>query len=191
MAIDEAGAERARAVREAWGGTFVLGILMAVLGVFAMAVAPATGLLTVVMLGAFLAVAGIFEAYHALRHREGGNRLVFLLGGILSIVVGGLLMFRAGVGLATITLLLAGYFVANGLFRSVTSIADRYLHWGWDFLLGAISILLGFIVFAQWPVSSLWLVGTLVGVEIFFRGCGLMLAGLDIRRLAHPRPAQA
>lgn len=191
MAVNEADARRARTVREAWGGTFVLGILMALLGLFAMVSAPATGLMTVVLLGAFLAVSGIFEAYHALRHREGGNRLLFLLGGILSIVVGCLLMFRAGVGLATITLLLAGYFVANGLFRCVTSIADRYLHWGWDFAQGLVSIFLGVIVFTRWPISSLWLVGTLVGVEIFFRGCGLMLAGLDIRRMAQARLAHA
>jgi uncharacterized membrane protein HdeD (DUF308 family) len=191
MAVDEAGARRDRAVRETWGGTFVLGVLTAVMGLFAIVGAPATGLLTVVLLGAFLAVAGIFEAYHALRHREGGNRLLFLLGGILSIVVGGLLMFRAGAGLATLTLLLAGYFVTNGLFHCVTSLVDRYLHWGWDFLQGAVSILLGVIVFAQWPISALWVVGTLVGVEIFFRGCGLMVAGVDLRRLAHPGPARA
>jgi uncharacterized membrane protein HdeD (DUF308 family) len=189
MAINEADTRRARTVRETWGSTFVLGILMALLGLVAIVAAPAAGFISVVLLGFFLVVAGAFEAYHALRHREGGNRLLFLLGGILSIVVGGLLMFRAASGLATITLLLAAYFVANGLFRCVTSIADRYLHWGWDFVQGAISILLGVIVFEQWPISSLWLVGTLVGVEIFFRGCGLMLAGLDIRRLAQPRPA--
>jgi uncharacterized membrane protein HdeD (DUF308 family) len=191
MAIDVTEVRGARAAREAWGGTFVLGILTAVLGLFAVVAAPATGFLTVVLLGSFLAVSGIFEAYHALRHREGGNRLLFLLGGILSIVVGGLLMFRAGLGLATLTLLLAGYFIANGLFRCVTSIVDRYLHWGWDFVQGAISLLLGVIVFAQWPISALWVVGTLVGVEIFVRGCGLMLAGLDIRRMAHLRPAEA
>jgi uncharacterized membrane protein HdeD (DUF308 family) len=191
MAMDEADTRRARAVREAWGGTFVLGILTAVLGLFATFAAPATGFITVVLLGSFLAVAGAFEAYHALRHREGGNRLLFLLGGILSIVVGSLLMFRAGAGLATITLLLGGYFFASGLFRCVTAIADRYLHWGWDFVQGAISILLGAVVIARWPISSLWFVGTLVGLEIFFRGCGLMVAGLDIRRLAQPRPAGA
>ena len=192
MAVFESGTtRRERAIREAWGGTFVLGILMAVLGLFAIFAAPWAGFISVVVLGFFLAVAGIFEAYHALTHRTGSNRLLFLLGGILSIVVGGLLMFRAGAGLSAITLVLAVYFVANGLFRCVTSIADRYLHWGWDFVLGLISIFLGVLVFEQWPVSSLWLVGTLVGVEIFFRGISLMMAGLDIRRLAHPRPAEA
>jgi uncharacterized membrane protein HdeD (DUF308 family) len=192
MAVFESGTtRREQAIREAWGGTFVLGILMAVLGLFAIIAAPWAGFISVVLLGFFLAVAGIFEAYHALAHRTGGNRLLFLLGGILSIVVGGLLMFRAGAGLSAITLVLAGYFIANGLFRCVTSIADRYLHWGWDFVLGLISIFLGVLVFEQWPVSSLWLVGTLVGVEIFFRGISLMMAGLDIRRLAHPRPAEA
>jgi uncharacterized membrane protein HdeD (DUF308 family) len=191
MAINEAGTQREQAVRKAWGSTFVLGMLMALLGLMAIGGAPATGFISIVVLGVFLVVAGVFEAYHALSRRTGGNRLLFLLGGILSIVVGGLLMFRAGAGLAAITLLLAGYFVANGLFRCVTSIADRYVHWSWDFVLGLISIALGVIVFARWPVSSLWLVGTLVGVEIFFRGCSLMLAGLDIRRMAQPRPAQA
>jgi uncharacterized membrane protein HdeD (DUF308 family) len=183
MPINEADTSSARVVREAWGGTFVLGMLTALIGLIAIVGAPVTGFISVILLGAFLVVSGIFEAYHALTHHEGGNRLLFLLGGLLSIVVGAVLVMRAGAGLAAITLVLAGYFIANGLFRIVTSVADRYLHWGWDFFQGAVSIFLGVVVFARWPTSTLWLVGTLVGVEIFFRGCGLVVAGLDIRRL--------
>ncbi len=181
MAIDQAVRTERR--QSFWAMPFVLGLLMAVLGVFAIASAPATGFLSIIVLGALLVVGGVIEVIHALTHREQGNRLLYLLGGILSAAVGVLLIARTGIGLAALTLMLAGYFVVNGLFHAIASIVDRYPRWGWDFVLGLVSILLGFIVFSQWPVSSLWLVGTLVGIELLFRGSALMGTAIALRQL--------
>jgi uncharacterized membrane protein HdeD (DUF308 family) len=78
--------------------------------------------------------------------------------------------------------MLAGYFFASGLFHAITSVMDRYARWGWDFVYGAISLFLGVVVMSEWPVSAVWLVGTLVGLGILFRGVALMAGSLTLRR---------
>jgi uncharacterized membrane protein HdeD (DUF308 family) len=95
-----------------------------------------------------------------------------------------------GAGLAALTLLLAGYFFASGLFHTITSLVDRYPRWGWDLVYGAVSLVLGIVVMSRWPVSAVWLVGTLVGFGILFRGLTLMAGSLSFRRALHEVSAQ-
>ncbi len=166
-----------------WGGPFVMGLLITLLGIVALAWVGFTSVVSVFYFGAMLVVAGIFEIVHAFRVRKTGPFLMFLLGGILSIVVGALVWSRPGAGLAALTLLIAGYFFASGLFRGITSIADRYTGWGWDVAYGIVSVVLGVIIFAQFPASSLYVVGLLVGVEILSRGLSIMAGSLAIRRV--------
>jgi uncharacterized membrane protein HdeD (DUF308 family) len=171
-----------------WGGPFVMGLLIALLGVLALASVPITSLATVLFYGALLVVGGIFEVVHALRVRKTGPFLMFLLGGFLSIVVGALVLMRPGVGLVSVTLLMAGFFFARGLFRGITAVMDRYSGWGWDFIYGLVSVALGVIIFAQLPSSSLWALGLVVGVEILSRGISIMAVALMARsamRRAH------
>ncbi|WP_306818914.1 HdeD family acid-resistance protein [Archangium lipolyticum] len=164
-----------------WGGPFLMGLLVALVGVVALGAVVLTSVLSVIFYGAMLVVAGIFEVVHAFRVRKTGPFLLFLLGGILSIVVGAVVLARPGVGLVALTLLLAGYFFASGLFRSITSISDRYAGWGWDFAYGIVSVVLGAIIFAQMPASSLWALGVVVGVEILVRGISIMAGSLAVR----------
>ncbi|QRO03017.1 DUF308 domain-containing protein [Archangium violaceum] len=158
-----------------------MGLLIALLGIVALGAVVLTSFLSVIFYGAMLVAAGIFEVVHAFRVRKTGPFLLFLLGGILSLVVGALVLARPGAGLVALTLLMAGYFFASGLFRSITSLADRYTGWGWDFAYGIVSVALGAIIFAQLPYSSLWALGVVVGVEILARGVSLMAGSLAVR----------
>jgi uncharacterized membrane protein HdeD (DUF308 family) len=172
-----------RVTSAVWGGLFVLGLLMAVLGIVALGAAYFASLVTAIYFGAMLTVMGIAEVVAAFRvRRSGGPFWLYLLSGILSTVVGLFVLVYPAAGLAALTLVLAGYFFASGLFHAVTSIMDRYPRWGWDLAYGAISIFLGVIVMAQWPISAVWLVGTLVGIGILFRGVTLMAGSLTLRR---------
>lgn len=164
-----------------WGGPFVMGLLIALLGVLALAALPLTSLATVFFYGALLVVGGIFEMVHAFRVRKTGPFLMFLLGGVLSIVVGALVLMRPGLGLVSLTLLLAGFFLARGFFRGITAVMDRYSGWGWDVLYGLVSVALGVIIFAQLPSSTLWALGLVVGVEILSRGISIMAVALMAR----------
>jgi uncharacterized membrane protein HdeD (DUF308 family) len=113
---------------------------------------------------------------------------MFLLGGILSIVVGALVWSRPALGLVALTLLIAGYFFASGLFRGINSLMERYPGWGGDLAYGIVSVVLGAIIFAQLPYSSLYTLGIVVGVEILSRGLSIIAGALLVRRVTRRLP---
>lgn len=170
-----------------WGGPFVMGLLLALLGVVALGAVVLTSFFSVIFYGSMMVMAGGFELVHAFRIRKTGPFVMFLLGGILSIGVGVMLLARPGAGMLALTLLLAGYFFASGLFRGITSVVDRYEGWGWDLAYGLVSVALGAIIFAQFPASSMWALGVVLGVEILFRGLSIMAAALAVRGVLRRR----
>ncbi|RYZ34731.1 MAG: HdeD family acid-resistance protein [Myxococcaceae bacterium] len=170
-----------------WGAPFLLGLLTAAAGFVLLGATFFTSIVTIYFVGMMLVIGGIAEIVAAVRMRTqatGGGGLFwsFMLGGVLTTVVGILAVMFPGAGLASLTLLLAGYFFANGLFHAITSVMDRYAQWGWDLAYGLISLFLGLSVMARWPTSSVWLVGTLVGVGVLFRGIAMMSGSLALRR---------
>jgi uncharacterized membrane protein HdeD (DUF308 family) len=171
-----------RTQSSAWGAPFLFGLLVAICGVLALISVGVTSMLSAVFIGILLVAAGILEIIEAFRVRKAGPFLLYLLAGILTGIVGVLFVARPMAGLASLGLLLACYFFASGLFRGITSIADRYAGWGWDFAYGICAVVLGVIVMSQWPISSLWLVGTLVGIELLLRGIAIMSGSLALRR---------
>ncbi len=174
-----------------WGVPFVLGLLLVALGVFALIATGITGLASVFIFGALLMASGVTEIISAFVHRKGGRFVLQLLAGVLSAAVGLLLVLRPIVGLAAASLLLIGYFFASGLFHAITAVADRYPSWGWDLAYGIAAIALGVIGVSQWPLTLVWLVGTLVGLEILFRGLTLMSWSLAFRKAARPLSTRA
>jgi uncharacterized membrane protein HdeD (DUF308 family) len=165
-----------------WGTPFFLGVLLMLLGLFAFSAAMVTSLVSIMIFGSMLAASGVLEIIYAFKWRKSGHFLLYFLGGVLSLVVGMMMLLRPLAGLATVTLLLAGYFFASGLFRAITSLMDRYPGWGWDLFAGLVSLMLGVLVVAQWPISALWIVGALIGAEVFFRGVRVMAGALELRR---------
>lgn len=174
----------------AWGAPFVLGLLMALVGVFAVFYSVLSGVVSVLLLGASLLVAGLFEIGHAIANWRESKPLASFLGGLLSGIVGLIFLVRPVAGLRALTLLLAGFFLVNGLFRGIIAVADRYPRWGFDLFYGVVAVALGGYVLANWPVSALWIVGTMIGLEIFFRGTSLMGASLAFRQVLR-RPGRA
>ncbi len=189
MAVGQAeGSRRASAL---WGSAFVLGIVIMALGVVALIATIWTGIASVITLGLVIGVSGLAQIFHAIGSRKTESLTGHMLAGILSLVVGVLIAARPVAGLAAITMLLIGYFFVAGLFRVVTSALDRYAKWGFDFAYGIATIILGVIMVGNWPSSALWLVGTLVGLEIIFRGASLTANSLALRSLLHEARANA
>ena len=166
---------------EGWAAMVTIGVLLTILGIAALLMSAATGVFTVVLMGVALIVAGALELVQAYRRRD--HRVLLLLGGIFSIVAGGLILARPGAGLAGVSLLLAMFFIANGLFRSIGAAIDRYPGWGWDLGYGLLALALGLYVVGSWPWSSVWLLGTIIGAEIMARGLLLVALGFEVRRL--------
>jgi len=172
-----------------WGWFLALGVLLLVVGSGALRASAFTSLVSVLVLGWSLVVGGIAEVVHAFAGRRSRGFTLHLLSGVLAAVVG-VMVVRTPVSSAiTLTLLITGWLLASGLFRIVASVANRHAGWGWEVVNGAVSLLLGAMIWAQFPSSALWLIGTFVGIEILFRGVtwigfALALRGLSKRRQA-------
>jgi uncharacterized membrane protein HdeD (DUF308 family) len=162
-----------------------IGVLLIIGGAFALSAAVLTSFVSVVFVGVLLVAVGVLEIVSAFRARHNGPFVAYFLAGVLSLVVGGLFLFRPVAGLASLTLLIAGYLLVSGLFHGLTAIADRYPRWGWDVAYAIVTLALGAYVVAQWPLSALWVLGAVVAVEILARGIALVAASWWLRDVSH------
>ncbi len=172
-----------RSDSSSWGIPMTFGVLTILFGVLAIGVSVLTSIVSALTIGATLAIAGGLEIGNAIRARHEGPWVTMLLAGLLGVVIGGLFMARPLVGVASLTLLIAAYLFASGLFRGITSILDRYPGWGWDLAYGVFAVMLGAYVAVSWPVTGLWLLGTVVGAEILARGVAIVAASWKLREL--------
>jgi uncharacterized membrane protein HdeD (DUF308 family) len=75
------------------------------------------------------------------------------------------------------------FFFVQGLFRIVGALAGRFRHWGWVLFDGVVTLLLGVMIWRQWPLSGLYVVGLFLGVNLLISGAGYVSLGLSVRRL--------
>ena len=99
-------------------------------------------------------------------------------------VIGILILWRPLVTAEILTLLMGAFFLVAGLFQLITPFVISLPDWGWHTLNGLITLLLGILVLAQWPVSGLWVIGLFVGIELVFYGVAWIALALDLRSLA-------
>jgi uncharacterized membrane protein HdeD (DUF308 family) len=98
---------------------------------------------------------------------------MFVLG-VLTLVAGGYLVARPGMGLATLTLVLAAYLFVEGLFEIIYAFRLRPIKgWGWTLFSGIAALVLGIMIWRQFPVSGMWAVGTIVGIHMIFAGSSM------------------
>jgi len=165
------------------GTTF--GIITVILGVLAMMAPMISGLAVAVLIAMLLIVAGIFRLVWAFGAESFGKGMfAFLIGG-LTLLAGVLVLIRPMVGLMSLTLLLAVYFVVDGIFEIIASFQIKPAQgWGWLLFGGIVSVLLGWMIWSDWPVSGLWAVGILVGIKLLFVGFTMISLGSAGRKLA-------
>jgi uncharacterized membrane protein HdeD (DUF308 family) len=175
------------ALRGNWLWFVLLGVALVVLGTVALGSVGIASLATVVFLGALILVSGIGETLGAFWCRGWSGFFFHLLSGILAIVVGALFLRAPLKADLALTLLIACYLMAGGLFKIVASVSYRFAAWGWTLLGGVIDLVLGAMIWAEWPGSALWVIGLFVGISLVFRGFNWIGLGLSLRSL--PRPA--
>jgi len=89
------------------------------------------------------------------------------------------------VALATLTLVLAAYFVVDGIFEIIEAFDLKPIKgWVWMLFGGIVSILLGFMIWREWPFSGAWAVGILVGIKLIFAGWAMVGIGAAGRSVA-------
>ena len=165
-----------------WGWLLALGILMIILGVFAIGAPVVATIAFQVALGWILVIGGIAEGVHAFMAQDWRGFFFELLSAILYLVVGVLLLVNPLGGALALTVLLAAFLVVEGIFKIIMALRVRdHSGWGWVLASGILSVILGLMIWAKWPASGLWVIGLLIGIQLLFTGWSLVMLALAAR----------
>ena len=159
----------------------VLGMALILLGTIALASQVIASLATAVIIGWLLLFAGVAEIVGAFSSRRSSGFFLHLLSGLLSAVVG-MLFVRAPLDAAlALTMLLACLLTVGGAFKMIAAASYRFEGWGWPLASGIIDLVLGVMIWLEWPASGLWVIGLFVGISLVFRGFNWIGLGLALR----------
>jgi uncharacterized membrane protein HdeD (DUF308 family) len=177
--------ENLKALRDSWFWFVLLGIGLIVLG---LAVLSYTGMVvatvaTAVVFGCFMVVGGIFYIVGAFYTRGWGGFFLNLLAGVLYLAGGIIIIDHPLEAAVFYTLLLAVFFFVEGLFRIFAALAGRFHHWVFMLLNGVVTLLLGILIWRQWPLSGLYVVGLFLGINLIVSGASFVSLGLSARKL--------
>lgn len=168
-------------LRNHWKWFLALGIGMVVLGTISLGCSVLTTVVAVVAFGFLMLVGGIAEIISAFWAGKWSGTLIHLLIGILYAVVGVMLIDAPMQGAEQLTLLLAFFLVFSGILRIVFALSEQFTGWGWVLLNGAVTLLLGMLIYKQWPASGLWVIGLFIGIEMIFNGWAWVMLSLTLR----------
>ena len=167
------------------GMIMVFGVVTAIAGFLAVLLPLVGGLGTVVFVGFALLVGGIARMVAAFGAGSFGRGTLAFIGGALTLLAGAIMVARPGTGLAVLTLMVGAYLLVDGIFGAVLAFQVKpEKGWGWMLFSAAMSVLLGFLLLREWPLSGLWAIGTLVGINMLFSGFALISIGSAGRKLA-------
>jgi uncharacterized membrane protein HdeD (DUF308 family) len=172
---------------EALGGALVL------LGLVALAFVVVASFVSTILLGALLVASGaaqIGASFGYWRRRGAGFGLGIILGG-LCLVSGLLCLANPAASLMFLTLILGSYFIASGLVRVWIAVRGRFPGWGWGVTVALAEFLLGTLTLAGWPNTSLFVLGTLLGIQLISSGVIAFTLGATVRSILGARGGAA
>ena len=161
-------------VRSSWGWFLGLGVLLIFLGTACVVGDVTATFTTVLVFGWILLFSGVVTLVHAFRNHTGSGFLLSLLSALLRGFTGYLLIRYPLAGAASLTLIVASLFIVGGLFRTIGAGMLKLPRWGWSAFSGILSVVLGTMLLAQMPVSSLWFIGFAIGIDLIFDGVSLI-----------------
>lgn len=170
-------------LRAKWGWILALGIIYVAAGFVALGSVVAATVVSVFVVGIMMIVAGIAEVVNAFQIKTWGKFLFWLLIGVLYIVAGFVTFENPLLVAVFLTFALGFSLVISGIMRIVLAFslkAER--SWVWVALSGVITLLLGILVLARWPVSSLYILGLFLAIDLIFAGTGWIGLGLGLRQ---------
>jgi len=176
-----------QAVRDHWVLFLIQGVVMAILGLFAVT-APVIATLAVDIYAGWLflisGIVGIITLFT--RQQNISSFLWTLVAAALALAVGVLLIWRPAAGILSLTLLLIGFFIAEGVVQILAAFKYRSAvgnAWTWMLFSGIVDLVLAAIILMGWPGTATWTLGLLVGINLFMSGLALVMTSLACRSL--------
>jgi uncharacterized membrane protein HdeD (DUF308 family) len=161
-------------IRNSWGWVLSLGILLILCGAICVVADVSATFVTVFGIGCFLLISGVIVLIQAFRVHNWSGFFLYLLSALIRLLTGYLLVRYPGSGAFALTLVLASFFIVSGVFRAIGAGMLKFPAWGWSVASGIVSLVLGALLLAAMPVSSLWFIGFAIGIDMIIEGVSLV-----------------
>ena len=156
-------------LRAKWGWIVALGVLYVVAGFIALGSVMMATVASVLVVGVMMLMAGVGEVVGAFQMKSWGKFILWVLLGALYIVAGLSAFENPLLAAAFLTLLLGAALVASGIMRVFLAFSMKaQTMWVWVLISGVITLLLGVVILAHWPISSLYILGLFLGIDLIF-----------------------
>jgi uncharacterized membrane protein HdeD (DUF308 family) len=165
------------------GWIVALGVVYLLAGFVALGSVVMATVASVLIVGVMMIVAGVAEVFSAFQIKSWGKFLLWVLLGVLYIIAGFVTFENPLLAAALLTLILGASLVASGIMRIILAFSIKQeTPWIWVLLSGVITLLLGLLILAHWPVSSLYILGLFLGIDLIMAGTGWIGLGFGLRR---------
>ncbi len=170
-------------LRKASGWGIAYAVLIIFIGILAISLPLASGIGITIVVGWLLVLSGIFHVADAFHAHSAGSVAWRMLVGIVYILVGLDLAFVPLRGLLTLTFLLGIMLLVQGIIGIVSFFRHRTLPGAsWILINAIITLLLGGIIWWDGPRAAVWVIGTLVGVNLIFSGISRLMIWGALRK---------
>jgi uncharacterized membrane protein HdeD (DUF308 family) len=178
----QAGSEMAP-LRAKWGWIVALGVVYLLAGFIALGSVVVATVASVLVVGVMMIIAGVAEVFSAFQVKSWGKFLLWVLLGALYIIAGFVTFENPLLAAALLTLILGASLVASGIMRIILAFSMKQeTPWIWVVLSGVITLLLGLLILAHWPVSSLYILGLFLGIDLIMAGACWIGLGFGLHR---------
>ena len=158
------------------------GVLFILLGLIGIAFPIVMSLTTLAFVSYLMIIAGFFSGW--LTWQSNKEDWAGWLKSFILVLTGLFMIIYPTIGVATLGMLFAIYFFMDAFagFGLAFSLRPQKIWWLW--LFNAItSLILAVLFIVGWPLSSMFLVGLLVGISLFFDGIALLTGGIMIDKM--------
>lgn len=169
-------------LRAKYGWIIALGAVYMIAGVIALSSVLLSTAVSVLVVGIMMLVGGIAEIVNAFQVKSWTKFPVLLLLGVLYIAAGFITFENPFLAAAVLTLMLGIMLVASGITRIVLAFStEERMTWMGFVLSGLITLLLGLVILAHWPTSSLYVLGLFLGIDLIFAGAAWIAVGFGLK----------
>ena len=173
------------ALRAKWGWIVALGTIYVLAGLIALYSIVTATVVSVFVVGIMMLIAGVAEVINAFQVKSWGKFLLWILLGVMYIVAGFATFENPLLAAALLTLALGAALVASGIMRIILAFNMKEgTPWIGVVFSGVVTLLLGLIILAHWPVSGLYILGLFLGIDLIFAGVGWIGVGVGLKSLA-------
>jgi uncharacterized membrane protein HdeD (DUF308 family) len=173
----------------------IYGVLIALLGILAIAMPYIATIATSIFIGWLLVAGGVFGLYAV--YSAGKDAPGFwwnLITAILYLAAGIVLLNNPVTGALSLTIVLAAYLLAGGAAKVVLGFQhkrDIPNAWFWILLSGLVDIGLALLLIAGLPGTAFWAIGLLVGINLLMMGIAIVFSALGCKKMAATKDAKA